>query len=257
MTATLHIGTSGWSFQDWKGPFYPADLPKGDMLSYYTQYFNCSELNSTYYNIPNTKVFESLAKKVPEDFRFTVKFNRETTHKNNKPLDAVKSLEEVIQPLKDAGKFAGYLGQFPYSFRNRGSNRRLLHQIRETLPDDPIFVEFRHKSWLKDPVYDYLRKNKLGYVCVDEPQLEGLLPPQTVATTDTGYIRLHGRNSETWWNSDVGDRYDYSYNSGELEEWVERIQQMQSKVSRIYIYFNNCHHGQAPLNAQTMLGFFE
>lgn len=256
MTARIHIGTSGWSFDDWKGPFYPDKLAKGEMLNYYSKYFNCSEINSTYYNIPHSKVFENLAGKTADDFQFTVKFNRRTTHESQDPLRAANALDTTIDPLKQSGKFAGYLAQFPYSFKNTGSSRKLLHRLRETLPDDPIFVEFRHKSWLKDPVYEFLQKNDLGYVCVDEPPLNWLLPPQTVTTTETGYVRLHGRNSTTWWNSDAGDRYDYSYSKEELEEWVERIQQMQSKVSKIYIYFNNCHHGQAPLNAQTMMSLF-
>lgn len=226
------------------------------MFAYYTRFFHCAEINSTYYNIPNPKVFQTLAEDSPEGFEFIVKFHRETTHTRETPIKAVQALQEVTKPLRESGKFSGYLGQFPYSFKNDEDSRRLLSDIRSALPDVPIFIEFRHISWDKDPVYNYLRQNNLSYVCVDEPPLRGLLPPQTLATTNEGYVRLHGRNTKTWWHSEKGDRYDYSYSDNELQEWVERLQEMQKRVSKLYIFFNNCHHGQAPLNARQMQAFF-
>lgn len=256
MNEKIQIGTSGWSFQDWKGPFYPAEIEKGDMLPYYAEHFKCSEINSTYYTIPHFKVFEHLVNKTPENFEFTVKFNKRTTHEDGHRIEAVYELNETIQPLKAAGKFSGYLAQFPYSFKNDEKSRGLLHKLRDTLPDDEIFVEFRHNSWLRNPVYRFLEKNNLSYVCVDEPQLSGLLPPQTVTTSHTGYIRLHGRNAETWWHPEKGDRYDYLYSNEELDDWIQRIDEMQNRVSKLYIFFNNCHHGQAPMNAKKMLSLF-
>jgi len=256
MNGQVHIGTSGWSFRDWKGVFYPKDLPDKERFAYYTRFFDCAEINSTYYAIPKPKVFETLAESAPEGFQFLVKLHKETTHAGDNPLAAVQALHEVTTPLREAGKFAGYLGQFPYAFKNDEGSRRLLAGLRSELPEVPVFIEFRHASWLKQPVFEYLATHDLGYVCVDEPSLKGLLPPQTITTTGTGYIRLHGRNAGTWWHSDKGDRYDYSYSEDELQEWVTRIQEMQKRVSKLYIFFNNCHHGQAPLNARQMQAFF-
>jgi len=257
MSAPIYIGTSGWSFKDWRGPFYPAEISNDDLLPYYAKHFKCTEINFTYYKIPEPKVFEQWVEKTPDDFEFTVKLNRETTHQKKNQIEAAKSLDEAIAPLKKSGKFTGYLGQFPYAFKNNEANRKLLYKIRESLPNESIFVEFRHDSWLKDPVYNFLEQHELGYVCVDEPQMKGLLPPQNITTTEVGYIRLHGRNSTTWWDSEAGDRYDYSYSKDELKEWVDRLQEMKNRVSKLYIFFNNCHHGQAPLNAQTMQSLFE
>jgi len=248
-SSEIFIGTSGWSFQDWKGPFYPKDLVNGEMLEHYNKYFNCTEVNSTYYKIPHYKVFEHLRDKTTPDFTFTVKFNRLTTHEHSGSIEAVRQLEEVVSPLKESGKFGGYLGQFPYSFKNTESNRKFLATLREAVLDDPVFIEFRHESWLSEPVYPYLSQHQLGYVCVDEPPLKGLLPAQSITTTDTGYIRLHGRNTKTWWNSKAGDRYDYSYSNEELDEWITRVNTMKNRVAKLYIFFNNCHHGQAPQNA--------
>lgn len=226
------------------------------MFAYYARYFQCAEINSTYYAIPKPSVFETLANDAPEGFQFLVKLHKETTHGGEHPLAAVQALHEVTTPLREAGKFSGYLGQFPYAFKNTEQSRQLLANLRTKLPEAPLFIEFRHTSWVKQPVYDFLSSHDLGYVCVDEPPLKGLLPPQMITTTGTGYIRLHGRNAKTWWHSDKGDRYDYLYTDDELREWVSRVQEMQNRVSKLYIFFNNCHHGQAPLNAQQMQAFF-
>ncbi len=236
--------------------FYPEKIPNDELITYYTKYFHCAEVNTTYYHIPPHKIFEQWAENTPDDFQFTVKLNRLTTHAGENPLQAARDLNDAVKPLKDTQKFAGFLGQFPYAFKNNESNRNLLHSLRSALPDEPIFVEFRHHSWLKKPVYQLLQRNQLGYVCVDEPPLKGLLPPQSIVTTETGYVRFHGRNSETWWNSEKGDRYDYSYTTNELQEWVDRLEQMRTRVSKLYIFFNNCYHGQAPLNARQMQSLF-
>lgn len=105
---------------------------------------------------------------------------------------------------------------------------------------------FRHS------IFNHLKDNELGYVCVDEPQIGQMVPPIATATTDTGYIRLHGRNERTWWNRDAGDRYDYLYTEAELEEWVEKIRKLIEKTKDIYVFFNNCHAGQAPKNAKQL-----
>lgn len=257
MTTQIKIGTSGWTFSDWRGPFYPAEISDEKLLPFYAQRFPCTEVNFTYYKIPDPHVFEHWVEITPDNFEFTVKFNKATTHQHTNPIEAAEALNDAVAPLIESGKFSGYLGQFPYAFKNEEENRKLLRNLRKTLTDIPIFVEFRHESWLKQPVYDFLRQHQLGYVCVDEPQMKGLLPPQNITTTDMGYVRFHGRNSATWWNSNAGDRYDYSYSKEELGEWVEQLQEMKNRVTKLYIFFNNCHHGQAPLNAQTMQSLFQ
>jgi uncharacterized protein YecE (DUF72 family) len=101
-------------------------------------------------------------------------------------------------------------------------------------------------------VYDVLRQSNIGYVAVDEPQLPGLLKPDCFNTIDTAYIRLHGRNSEQWWNGGPL-RYDYNYSREELEQWKERIAKLEGKAKKVFIFFNNCHLGQAVRNAREMI----
>ena len=97
-------------------------------------------------------------------------------------------------------------------------------------------------------MYDRLKADGIGFVCVDEPDLPGLLKPDCFATTDTAYVRLHGRNAAQWWDGGAL-RYDYSYTDAELEVWKEKLRKIAAKVKATYVFFNNCHLGQAAANA--------
>ena len=110
----LSIGTSGYSYEDWREVFYPKELPKNKMLEFYTQHFNTVEINATYYTIPNYSVFERLVNKTPPDFEFIVKVNKETTHVRKENQKAISDLIRSMQPLIESGKFKGLLAQFPY-----------------------------------------------------------------------------------------------------------------------------------------------
>lgn len=246
------IGTSGYSFQDWKGPFYPVDISDGEMLSFYAQRFSCVEINSTYYGIPHHRVFRHMVEKTPPQFEFTVKVNAQVTHARKQPHQSMKALNQALGPLMDSGKFSGFLAQFPYSFKNRTESRKYLADLAGLSGDWPLYVEFRHKSWATPPLYEFLRTHNMGYVNVDEPELPNLLPRQCLATTEMAYIRLHGRNRDTWWATDRGERYDYLYTASELEPWKRDVEGILERVMKIYLFFNNCYHGQAAQNALEM-----
>ncbi len=261
MNNNIHIGTSGYSFPDWKHVFYPARLPATKMLEYYATQFDTAEINASYYRIPSRATFAGMARRTPDAFTFMVKVHGDVTHARRGDASAVRAsmtmLRESTAPLRDAGKLRGFLAQFPFSFRNRAESRSHLLLLKECAGDVPLFVEFRHEGWTAPAVYPFLRTNGIGYVCVDEPSLPGLIPPQEIATTDTGYVRLHGRNAEAWWGSGEGDghssdRYDYLYNDAEIDGWIDRVSAMLTKVSSLYLYFNNCVRGQAATNAMLM-----
>ncbi|MFQ6675531.1 MAG: DUF72 domain-containing protein [Fidelibacterota bacterium] len=248
----IRVGTSGYSFQDWKGPFYPPGLSDGEMLPFYARHFSCVEINSTYYRIPHFRVFEHLVKKTPDDFEFMVKVHAQVTHARKDPHSSITALVQAAEPLMDSGKFTGFLAQFPYSFKNRAESRKYLADVAELAGQWPLYVEFRHKSWDTPPLYDFLKRQNVGYVNVDEPELPNLLPRQCLATTDVAYVRFHGRNRHTWWNGDRGERYDYHYSKPELEPWKRDIAGILDRVMKIYLFFNNCYHGQAAQNALEM-----
>jgi len=249
----IRVGTSGYSFADWVGPFYPAGTPRGRMLDEYVHHFDVVEINSTYYRVPNASMFERMNEKTPEDFEFIVKLYRGMTHEIADDAEMYRHFTGAVEPLREAGKFGGYLAQFPWKFKNSKAAKAHLGALRKKLGQAPLFVEFRHDSWIEDKTFEFLRDLGVGYCAVDEPRLKGLVPPLVAATTDVGYVRFHGRNERNWWGKGGGDRYDYDYNSEELSEWADRMLDLESKVKKVYAFFNNCHAGHAARNAELMI----
>jgi len=247
------IATSGYSYEDWKNVFYPADLPKNKMLEYYVKHFSCTEINSTYYAIPGSQVFERMLLKVPENFEFIVKTHQETTHHRRENKAALVKLVESVKPLTEAGVFKGFLAQFPYSFKNNEINRKYLAQTRDYIKELPLFIEFRNASWFKPQVKEFLQTLDMGYVNVDEPQLTNLLPPESNVTAENAYIRFHGRNGKDWWDGKGSARYDYEYNEEELRGWLTNISKIIKKAYKTYIFFNNHPNGQAVRNAKQLI----
>jgi len=242
------VGTSGYSFEDWRETFYPEKIEKGKMLDYYVKFFRTVEINSTYYRIPHPAVMANIAKKAPKGFDFMVKVPGSFTHRRQDIDSDLAKYVEALKPIEERGLLSGVLAQFPYSFKFCNDSLDYLSLLKQALSPRELFVEFRHDGWVNRTMYDHLRKEQIGYVCVDEPQLKGLLKPDVFATTDAAYVRLHGRNADQWWQGGAL-RYDYSYSDEELKEWREKIRKLQAKVKRIYIFFNNCHLGQAVRNA--------
>ena len=245
------LGTSGFSFADWVGTFYPAGTKRQGMLELYAEHFRAVEVNATYYRIPPPATMASLAARTPPDFEFLVKAHQSMTHEQAVP-DTFEAFRACVAPLAANGKLRGVLFQFPWKFRpTLGARKRLDLLGAELAPLGKLFVEFRHASWLNERVFRYLDERGIGYCSVDEPALDGLVPPLARLTGDVGYVRFHGRNTKTWWGG-VGDRYDYDYSPGELKEWVAKIRELAEKASKVYVFFNNCHAGQAARNALLM-----
>jgi len=244
----VRVGTSGFSFADWRGNFYPPDIDKGRLLDYYVQKFDTVEINATYYGIPQPRVFENMAKKAPGRFDFMVKVPQSFTHRRTDLEEDHRKFTEAMRPLSESGKLAGLLAQFPYSFKFSPDNLDYIAICHQAVAPHPLFVEFRHNSWVNRTMYDRFCTEGIGYVAVDEPPLPGLLNPDCFATTDTAYVRLHGRNAEQWW--DGGPlRYDYNYSEDELAYWKDKLGKTMKKVKTGYVFFNNCHLGQAARNA--------
>jgi uncharacterized protein YecE (DUF72 family) len=249
----IYIGTSGYHYDDWRDVFYPPKLPSNKMLEFYAQHFSTVELNATYYTIPDYETFIKLAERTPDNFHFIVKVNQETTHRRRENESALQKLSESVKPLIDAGKFHGYLAQFPYSFKNNELNRKYLVETKHLVGSDVLFAEFRNYTWNKPQIIGFLKSNEIGYVNVDEPALKGLLPKQDIVTTETGYIRLHGRNEAKWWDGKGSERYDYEYEEKELKEWLTNVSTILKKTFKTYIFFNNHPTGKAIKNATQMI----
>lgn len=251
-SARILVGTSGYSYRDWVGPFYPAGTKTQDFLSFYASHFDTLEVNTTYYGIPKPEVLARMAERTPEHFRFVVKLNQAMTHDQSLDTTTFRNFRAAIEPLKRAYKYDGLLAQFPWAFQRTDENRKYLAALRKQLDDEPLFVEFRHDSWMVPELAPSLREYRIGYCSVDEPALPHLVPKVAMRTTDDAYVRFHGRNGAAWWGGDRGGRYDYDYRREELEEWIGKIRDLADRARRVYLFFNNCHAGQAARSAKLM-----
>ena len=244
----LRIGTSGYSYADWKGLFYPKGLLSQDFLRYYANFFDCVEIDSTYYHIPKPVILDALTRKVPSTFRFTVKTPDTFTHSREKFLETLEPCRKAASPMITKGMLACFLAQFPTSFRFNNNNLEYIKNLAGNL-DAPLSVEFRERTWQNQEVYEFLRMNEIGYVNVDIPRFTTLPLPSSVVTSEIGYVRLHGRNATKWWQHDQAyERYDYTYKTEELQEWLPRIRTIQATTKETYILFNN-HYKKKSVDA--------
>lgn len=252
----IYIGTSGYSYDDWIGPFYPEGTKKSEFLAYYRQHFPTTELNFTYYRMPTAGMLANISNKVSPGFLFAVKVPGEITHeREDDPLPGVARFNEALVPLKEEDKFACALAQFPSSFHATAANKDYLKQLRQGFGDTRVVVEFRNREWMSEETFDLLRENDFGYCCVDQPQFESLMPPIAIATSEVAYARFHGRNYQKWWHhEEAWERYDYEYKREELAEWVPKIigLDQQKETMLTLIYMNNHWEGQAPASANLM-----
>ena len=250
---TIYVGTSGYSYDDWVGPYYPPDLDKRDFLSFYAREFRATEINFTYYTLPNARTLRFMERKTPEGFVFTVKAHQEMTHVREDVGEVFSAFREALKPLIEAGKFGCVLAQFPYSFHNTPKNRDYLCIFREGMGDLPVVVEFRNREWVTEEVFALLRELELGFCCVDQPRLRNLIPPIAVATAPVAYVRFHGRNAKKWWQHEhPWERYDYSYSEEELREWVPKIRQLDAEAEQVFVFANNHWQGQAVTTARQL-----
>ncbi len=240
----IRLGTSGFSYDDWVGPFYPADLPKRDWLGFYAREFDTVELNVTYYRVPDQRTVAGWVERTPPDFLFAVKAHGGLTHERVEP--DFTGFVEAMAPLRAGGKLACILAQFPYAFGPTQENWDYLHTLREGLADLPVVVEFRQRGWVREETYARLADMQLGTCCVDEPDLAGLMPGDARRTSPLGYVRFHGRNAEKWWNhKQAWERYDYSYRQEELAEWVPRLRLIERGAEVVLVYANNHYRSQS------------
>ena len=247
------IGTSGFSYADWVGPFYPETLPKQEWLAYYSQHFRACELNFSYYRVPTAKSLAQMAEQSGGNVEFVVKANQEMTHVREENAPVFKAFQAALQPLAERRVLGGVLAQFPFSFHCNQANVEYLKRFQAQMGDIPVVVEFRNRQWLKEATFTLLRDLGCGFCCVDEPPLKGLLPPVAVATSPLGYVRFHGRNRAKWWeHDDPAERYDYLYPEAELREWLPKIRALEEKTEKVYVFTNNHRKGQAVRNAQQL-----
>ena len=255
----LYLGTSGYYYDDWVGPFYPEGMGKQDFLQFYARFFNCVEINFTHYAQPTRATIQRMVERTPDDFKFTVKSFKDMTIGRSQDPMIYREYRAGIEPLIASGKLGCILLQFPNGFNLTRQNVNHLAFIRAQWPDLPLAVEFRHKSWIEDErTFDFLTENDIAFCCVDEPQLAGLLPPLARLTAGFGYVRFHGRNAAKWYKSEhAWERYHYDYALDELREWLPKVQALRAQAADVYVFFNNHYGANAVKDAQEFAELLE
>jgi len=257
----LYIGPAGWSYKDWEGPVYPPGK-KLDKLQYIARYFDCIELNSSFYRIPDIRLSRSWAERLSDnpDFKFTVKVWQRFTHERKAGRDELLRFTESFEPLIKHGKFGAFLLQFPWSFRNDPKNREYVSKLGSLFSEYPTAVELRHGSWSSPEVWELLSGCKLSFCNIDQPLIGDSIPPTSVSTDGRlGYIRLHGRNRKNWFRREAGrdERYDYLYSMEELKGWVNGARKILANVKALFMITNNHFRGQALANAFQLKSILE
>ena len=266
-----HIGTAGWLYKDWVPSFYPKNQSAGsDWLQFYSHYFNCVEVNSTYYTYISPKIVEGWIKKVTdsEDFLFTMKLHQDFTHKKDFDQQKIKAVSYNLDILTKAERLGGLLIQFPYSFSFDNTTADYVRELRDIFQSYNCFVEVRHKSWLKKEALEMFKKLNLTYCTIDQPQIGQAIPFEPIITKDKAYLRFHGRNVKAWLKSinnfgkqqsyeEQSERYKYLYSPGELVEIDQKIKSIQEKAKEIYVIMNNHPQGDAIANAFELIHLHE
>ena len=238
----VFLGTSGWSYNEWIGPFYH----KGEksMLRAYGRVLKTAEINTSFYRYPTNKMVMGWARYSPSEFVFSAKLPKLITHQ--KKLDLKEGIQEDLEKFCETlrvlllnGKLGCLLIQLPPKYEYDLDH---LESFFKILPTEFSFaVEFRNLSWMRSETWDLLEKYKVAYTIVDEP----LLPPEVHITSSNAYFRWHGKGQNPW--------FDYRYSREELEPWIPKIKATSEKVKRVYGYFNNHFHGYAPENCLQVL----
>ncbi|MEW6357571.1 MAG: DUF72 domain-containing protein [Planctomycetota bacterium] len=252
--ARLYVGTSGWSYRDWKDIVYPTSKAKA-ALPYMAEYFDAVEVNTSFYGSPNPRYCEKWLDEVKHNpnFMFTLKLWQRFTHERDAPWteEEAGTFRDGVAPIAEAGKLGALLIQFPWAFENTEPNRKWLLRLAESFHTFPLVVEARHKSWETAPAMRFFKEHRLGFCNIDQPATRDSIGPTSIATGDLAYYRFHGRNEKNWFAKDTSRdaRYDYLYSEDELQPWVRDIAEMDKRVEQIYVMMNNHFLGQAPANA--------
>lgn len=224
------VGTSGYSYKEWKGTFYPDKLPQKEMLSYYAQRFTTVEVNNTFYRMPRESVLESWTQQVPESFRFVLKAPQTITHRKRlvgaeEPTDYFLRAASALQRRQGPVLF-----QLPPNLKK--DVPRLESFLALVSDRSASAFEFRHASWMDDEVFEVLRKNSCALCLADTDENP---VTELIGTTSWGYLRLRSEG----------------YTDEQLTQWIERIR--SQGWNEAYVFFKHEDTGTAPKLAARFL----
>lgn len=236
----IRIGTSGYSYKDWLGNFYPQFCPSQDFLRFYSSRFTTVEIDMTFYRVPTETMVRRWHKSTPGGFTFAAKFPRTVTHEGTRAdrCDTAGHFVGIMQGLEE--KLGPLLLQFPYSFKP--DQFKLLEAIVDSLPEGPSYsVEVRNRKWLDGELFDFLRERKIALCLVDHPWM----PRCAEQTASFAYVRFLGDQRK------IDSDFSYVRDGREeaLQWWADSIGNFASDGREVYVFFNNHFSGHAPTSA--------
>ena len=275
----IRVGTAGWSYKDWDGILYPPEVTRKKIhpVEYLARFFDVIEINTSFYRHIRPelgRLWCNKARGANARFLFTAKLHRSFTHSplavmeptsaaSIRPTEKDERLaREGLDSLASENMLGALLIQFPVSFKNTALNREYLDQLLRQFIEYPRVVEVRHESWNQPETLAHFLHHNVGFCNIDQPLLGRSLRPTEHVTSGLGYIRLHGRNYDHWFESGDSaeadnrsatdrrnDRYDYLYKAAELSQWKDKIENIARKAQSTFVIANNHYNAKAPVNA--------
>jgi uncharacterized protein YecE (DUF72 family) len=237
--SSLHVGTSGWSYKHWKHVFYPKEVKSAQWLEYYAEHFDCVELNSSFYHLPQTETVKGWRKRAPDHFKFCFKLSRYITQLK-KLNDVQEPLENFFARMQPLQKCAGpVLVQLPPQLGFHSETVEHFFELLKKFKAYRFALEARHASWLKSDAQQLVEKYRIAFVIAESG---GRHPYQETLTTDFVYLRFHGVNSS----------YATEYDDAALKKYARLIQQWLRAQHEVWAFFNNDAHAFAVKNALTL-----
>jgi len=235
MAQELRIGTSGWTYKEWRGVFYPEKLPQKQWFEFYAHEFSTVEINYSFYRWPSEAAVAGWREHAPAGFVYTLKAPRSITHFSRLGADAERMVYDFYALTGRLGNTLGcHLFQLPPSFKLNPENRDRVERFLTWLkPELCNTIEFRHASWWNPDIYKLFRKHRAIFCVVSGHDM----PPEPVVTAKTAYFRFHGSR---------GGRYTPK----EMRDWVAKIRKCGAR--RVFCYFNNDWKAYAVENAMML-----
>ena len=263
----IRIGTAGWSYKDWEGLFYPPEVQRRKVhaLEYLAHFFDVVEINTSFYGPIKPELGKLWVRRAAAGnprFCFTAKLHKSFTHSplatmeptsaaSIRPTDEDEAAtREGLDSIAGEGKLGALLIQFPVSFKNTSLNREYLDRLLRQFIEYPRVVEVRHSSWNNSETLAEFRRKNVTFCNIDQPVIGRSIEPTEHVTAPVGYVRLHGRNYDQWFDFESrDDRYNYLYSPTELESWKGKIETIASQTEVTYVITNNHFEGRAGVNA--------
>jgi uncharacterized protein YecE (DUF72 family) len=262
--ANVRIGPAGWSYPDWSGYVYPSPRPKGfHEAAYLSQFFDTIEINTSFYQPLNLEHAKQWLERVSHNprFLFTAKLWQKFTHDPSATPEDERAVRAGFDILHKAGKLGAVLLQFPFSFHRTAETTNYLEESLKRFADYPLAVEVRHASWNDAEILAILREHNAALCSLDQPVIGRSLEPSDVVTSSTGYVRLHGRRYDTWFDDNPDtprhERYNYLYSSEELAPWTKTIENIAENARSTFVITNNHYLGKAVVNALQLISMLK